>query len=357
MIPVTKTFLPNQDEYQSFLKSSWDKAWLTNRGNLVTSLESKLKTYLEVNSIIAMTNGTLPIQIAIKALELKGEIITTPFSYIATTSCIIWEGCKPVFVDIDPDYLTVDESKIESKITEQTSAILVTHVFGNPCNIEEIQRIAKEHNLKVIFDAAHCFGVKYNGESVFNFGDISTCSFHATKLFHTGEGGALFCNLPELYEKMFYHHNFGHNGPEAFQGEGTNAKMSELQGAMGHTILPYMDEIIDARKQMVEKYEEDLNFIGYRSMVLRKNTHWNYSYYPIIFDSDDKLSHVLEVLNKKEIYPRRYFSPSLNTIEHVKGEQMPISEAISSRVICLPLYFELKEKDIQLICETINSEV
>src|SRR5690606_1654385 len=191
MINVTKTFLPPQEEYNAILKRSWDKNWITNRGLLVQELEDELKDYLGVSNIIAMTNGTLPLQIAIKALGLKGDIITTPFSYVATTSSIVWEGCNPVFVDIHPEYLTIDETKIEAAITPKTTAILATHVFGNPCEVEAIDVIAKKHNLKVIYDAAHCFGVTYKGESLFNYGDVSTCSFHATKLFHTGEGGAL----------------------------------------------------------------------------------------------------------------------------------------------------------------------
>jgi len=233
MIKVTQAFLPDQSEYQAILKSSWDQHWITNRGPLVLELEEKLLSYLDANQIILTTNGTLPLQIALKVLGNQGEIITTPFSYIATTSSILWENCRPVFVDINPDYLTIDETKIEAAITDKTTAILVTHVFGNPCDVEAIDKIANKHNLKVIYDAAHCFGVTYKNESIFNFGDVSTCSFHATKLFHTGEGGALFFTDKALYEPLFYSHNFGHNGPHDFSGVGLNAKMSELQGAMG----------------------------------------------------------------------------------------------------------------------------
>ena len=197
MINVTKTFLPPFEEYNAILKRAWDNNWITNRGELVKELEEKLKDYLSVENIILTTNGTLPLQIAIKTLNLSGEIITTPFSYVATTAVIVWENCTPVFVDIDPEYLTIDETKIEAAITDKTCAILATHVFGNPCNIEVIDSIAKRHGLKVIYDAAHCFGVKYKGESIFNYGDVSTCSFHATKLFHTGEGGAMFANDDE----------------------------------------------------------------------------------------------------------------------------------------------------------------
>ena len=228
MINVTKTFLPPQEQYQAILKEAWDAGWMTNRGVLVKRLEEQLKQYLNVPNIIATTNGTLPLQIAIKALGLTGEIITTPFSYVATTSSIVWEGCTPVYVDIHPDYLTIDETKIEAAITPNITAIIATHVFGNPCAVEEIEVIAKKHKLKVIYDAAHCFGVTYKGKSIFEYGDISTCSFHATKLFHTGEGGALFTNNLELQEKLFSYHNFGHDGPYHFKSIGIKSSITSF---------------------------------------------------------------------------------------------------------------------------------
>ena len=292
MIKVTKTFLPNQSEFQAILQSSWDQHWITNRGPLVLELEEKLLTYLNANQIILTTNGTLPLQIALKVLGNQGEIITTPFSYIATTSAILWENCTPVFVDIHPNYLTIDETKIEAAITEKTTAILVTHVFGNPCNVEAIQTIALKHNLKVIYDAAHCFGVTYNNESIFNFGDVSTCSFHATKLFHTGEGGALFSSDKKVQDQLFYSHNFGHNGPHDFFGVGTNAKMSELQAALGLAVFPYMNKILSQRKTIVDFYNNNIDFSKVRTILIRENTKWNYSYYPIIFESEEKLLEV-----------------------------------------------------------------
>ena len=260
MIPVTKTFLPPQEEYNSYVKRAWDKVWLTNRGELTLELEDKLKNLLNVSNLIITNNGTIPIQIALKLFGEGGEIITTPFSYVATSAAIVWENCKPVFVDINPDYLTIDETKIEAAITPKTTAILATHVFGNPCDVIAIENIAKKHNLKVIYDAAHCFGVKFNNQSVFNFGDVSTCSFHATKLFHTGEGGAMFCNDAAVFHQLYYSHNFGHNGPLAFHGLGINAKISELQSAMGLAVLPYMDYIISERKKVVNYYNNNLNF-------------------------------------------------------------------------------------------------
>ncbi len=345
MINVTKTFLPPQDEYNAILKRAWDAGWITNRGALVLELEEKLKAYLQVPNILSTTNGTLPLQIAIKALGLTGEIITTPFSYVATTSSIVWEGCTPVFVDIHPEYLTIDETKIEAAITQKTSAILATHVFGNPCDVEAIEKIAKKHNLKVIYDAAHCFGVTYKGKSIFDYGDISTCSFHATKVFHTGEGGAVFTNNNELLDKLFYHHNFGHKGPLEFYGLGINAKMSELQAAMGLAVFPYIDDILTERKRVVEIYTEELN--EFQHLKLREETQWNYAYFPILFDSEEQLIRVSRALNEKEIFPRRYFYPSLDELPYVHDTTCHISKSISKRILCLPLFYKL-DINIQL---------
>ncbi len=354
MINVTKTFLPPQKEYNAILKRAWDKNWITNRGFLVQELETSLKKYLGVKHIIATTNGTLPLQIAIKALKLKGEIITTPFSYVASTAAIVWEGCTPVFVDIHPDYLTIDETKIEAAITSKTSAILATHVFGNPCNVEVIEAIAKKHHLKVIYDAAHCFGVTYKGKSIFAYGDVSTCSFHATKLFHTGEGGAMFANDEVLQQQLFYSHNFGHKSQVSFQGLGINAKMSELQAAMGLAVLPYLDNILAERKKVVDFYNANLDFSKIKTLKIRENTDWNYSYYPVIFESEKQLLKAKMALNAQDIYPRRYFYPSLNTINYAKGQTMPISESIASSILSLPLYVGLAKNELDLICSLIN---
>ncbi|WP_370479346.1 DegT/DnrJ/EryC1/StrS family aminotransferase [Tamlana flava] len=355
MINVTRTFLPPQDEYNAVLKRAWDTNWLTNRGVLVAQLETELKAYLGVSNIIAMTNGTLPLQIAIKALGLTGEIITTPFSYVATTSSIIWEGCMPVFVDIHPEYLTIDETKIEAAITPKTTAILATHVFGNPCDVEAIEAIAKKYHLKVIYDAAHCFGVTYKGLSIFNYGDVSTCSFHATKLFHTGEGGALFCNNKEWYDTFFYHHNFGHDGPLKFHGLGINAKMSEMQAAMGLALFPYLETIFIERKKVVNYYVNKLKGLNISLLKIRAQTDWNYGYFPVIFKSETELLFVEKVLNAKQIFPRRYFYPSLNTLPYMDKKEMPVSETVASRILCMPLYVGLDESELNTIIEIIKS--
>jgi dTDP-4-amino-4,6-dideoxygalactose transaminase len=357
MINVTKTFLPPINEYNMVIQRAWDNQWLTNRGQLVLELEENLKQFLNVSNIIATNNGTVPLQIALKLLGNQGEIITTPFSYVATTAAIVWENCTPVFVDIDPEYLTIDETKIEAAITSKTTAILATHVFGNPCNIEVIEMIAKKHNLAVIYDAAHSFGVKYNNKSIFDYGDISTCSFHATKLFHTGEGGAMFAKDIDLQNKLFYSHNFGHDGPLAFHGLGINGKMSELHAAMGLSVLPYMKTILDDRKRIVDFYNSNLDFSKIKSLKIRENTDWNYSYYTAIFDSEEQLLNVQEILNKNQIFPRRYFYPSLNTINYISEVAMPISESIASRILCLPLYVGLSIEELEKIITLINANL
>jgi dTDP-4-amino-4,6-dideoxygalactose transaminase len=357
MINVTQAFLPPIEEYQRQLQRAWDNKWLTNRGELLLELEGLLKDYLGIQNIIITTNGTIPLQIALKLLGNGGEIITTPFSYVATTSAIIWEHCTPVFVDIDQQYLTIDETKIEAAITPKTTAILATHVFGNPCHLEAIENIARKHDLKVIYDAAHAFGVSYKGKSVFNFGDISTTSFHATKLFHTGEGGAMFTNDPKLLHQLYYSHNFGHDGPLAFFGLGINGKTSELQAAMGLAILPYMEKILSSRKAIVEQYISQLNAKKLQLLKIRENTIWNYSYFPVIFENEAILLEVQRKLNAAHIFPRRYFYPSLNTIPYVGGESMPIAESIASRILCLPLYASLDRNDVDLISRLINEAI
>ncbi|WP_396151065.1 DegT/DnrJ/EryC1/StrS family aminotransferase [Flavobacterium sp.] len=357
MINVTKTFLPSIESYQSYLKRAWEKVWLTNRGELTLELENKIKKKYSTSNLIITNNGTIPLQIAIKLLGNQGEVITTPFSYIASTSAILWENCTPVFVDIHPEYLSIDETKIESAITPKTTAILATHVFGNPCHVEAIENIANKHNLAIIYDAAHCFGVTYDGTSIFNFGDVSTCSFHATKIFHTGEGGAMFCNDENLFQKLFYSHNFGHNGPLEFHGLGINAKISELQSAMGLAVFDELEFIFSERKKVVDFYLNNLVFTHISTMKIRENTQWNFSYFPVIFNSEEELLKVQNRLNESNIFPRRYFYPSLNSIDFVKGAAMPISESIASKILCLPLYVGLEKQDLEKIITIINTTV
>lgn len=356
MINVTKTFFPPIVEYQAQLQRIWDNKWLTNNGELYQELCQKLKDYLGVSYIIPMTNGTLPIQIALNSYGKCGEVITTPFSYVATTASIVWEHCTPVFVDIHPEYFTIDETKIEAAITDKTTAILATHVYGNPCNVEAIEAIAKKKNLKVIYDGAHCFGVTYKGQSVFNYGDVSTCSFHATKLFHTGEGGALFCQDETIRQEMWYRHNFGHDGPESFHGLGMNAKMSELQAAMGLTVLPYIDHIIAERKRVCDYYDAHLNFAQLQKLKIRQDTQWNYAYYPVVFQDEKDLLITKLQLEAKDIYPRRYFYPSLEALPYIESDHCMVANTVAERVLCLPLYTDLKEIDMDLIIEVLNGK-
>ena len=354
MINVTKTFLPDPEEYLQQLKRVWETGWVTNRGELVNELESKLTEFLSIDNILLVNNGTIALQLAIKALGLTGEIITTPFSYVATVSSIVWEGCVPVFVDIDPNYLTIDETKIQNAITEQTCAILATHVYGNPCAVKEIEKIAEQNNLYVIYDAAHCFGVKYQGQSLLKWGDISTLSFHATKLFHTGEGGAITSNRQEVNHRIFYMHNFGHNGPEGFFGLGINGKLSELNAAMGLAVLPYIPELIAHRKIIYHQYCDQLRHQDLSMINVRPDTEWNYCYFPVLLTSESQLLSVKKRLNEKNIFPRRYFYPSLNNLPYAKAaDSCPIAEDISRRVLCLPMFAGLEPESVRKISDCI----
>lgn len=353
MINVTKPFLPDIEEYITYLKGIWDRNWLTNNGPLVNELELKLKDYLKVDHMLYLSNGTIAIQIAIKALELQGEIITTPFSYVATTSSIVWEGCEPVFVDIDPNSLNINPALIEAAITDKTSAILATHVFGNPCDIDAIDKIAKKHNLKVIYDAAHCFGTKYKGKSVFEYGDIVTTSFHATKLYHTTEGGAVFSKDASLIKKMSYLRNFGHNGPESFAMVGINGKNSEFHAAMGLCNLRYIDSILKKRKEISLTYDKWLREAALQWPEINRYAEFNYAYYPVIFKSEAILIEVMKELEGHKVFPRRYFYPCLSTLNYVKPYDTPVSLDISKRILCLPSSNELTTEVIDMIARVV----
>ncbi|WP_075352591.1 DegT/DnrJ/EryC1/StrS family aminotransferase [Algoriphagus marinus] len=348
MIPVTKPFLPPKAEYDAYLHGIWERNWLTNNGPLVNELELKLKENLGIDQMLYVGNGTIALQIAIKALGLKGEIITTPFSYVATTSSIVWEGCTPVFVDILPDRLTIDPAMIEAAINPKTTAILATHIYGIPCEVARIQEIADKYGLKVIYDGAHAFGVKVNGKSIFEYGDISTCSFHATKLFHTIEGGAVFTKDPELLKRMSYLRNFGHDGPEKFNGVGVNGKNSEFHAAMGLSILPEMEEIKKKRKDQFQHYKKLLGGLKITYPETSNIENYNYSYFPILFSSEDQLLKSIKILQENGIGSRRYFYPGLNLLDYTSG-CCPVSDDTSSRVLCLPIYHTLsKEEQIMI---------
>ena len=338
--------------YISIMKRAWDKAWITNDGELLKELEEKLKKYLGVPNLLFTGNGTIAIQMALKALNISKEVITTPFSYVATTNSILWEGCTPVFVDIDPQTFCIDVSKIEAAITPNTQAILATHVYGIACDVEAIEGIAKQYNLKVIYDAAHAFGVLYKGKSLLGYGDISTCSFHATKLFHTVEGGCIIANDDVLDHQLMLYRQFGHVYDD-YTSVGINGKNSEFHAAMGLAILPEIDSIIDERKKITEHYDAAFGGLLQRPVMQNELT-YNYAYYPVVFKTEEQLLKVVESLKLNKINGRRYFYPSLNELPFLSYQPCPISEDISRRVLCLPLYVGLEELHIQIIIDCIS---
>lgn len=354
MIRVTKTFLPPIEEYTQYLSEIWGREWVTNHGPCVTELESKLKNYLQVKHLFLVNNGTIALQIAIKALDLKGEIITTPFSYVATTSSIAWENCIPIFADIDRATLCIDPTEVEKKITEKTSAILATHVYGNPCNVASLEKLALKYKLKIIYDAAHAFGVVHSKKSILQWGDVSTLSFHATKVFHTVEGGAIVTDNDETAHRIEYMRNFGHETPESFFGVGVNGKVSEFHAAMGLVNLKHFNSILAGRKQVCSVYDALLNNSELTRPYQPKGLKYNYAYYPVIFKSEEMATRIREKLNLINVFPRRYFYPSLNKLPYVKYEPTPVSEDICNRVLCLPLYVGLATTDINRICAVIN---
>lgn len=352
-INVTKSFLPPMSEYQAYLDIIWKNEQLTNQGPLLREFEEKMSTYLDVEHFQFVTNGTVALQLALNALDITdGEVITTPFSYVATTSAILWERCVPVFVDIDAKTLCIDASKIEAAITPKTKAILAVHVFGNPCDVETIEAIAKKHDIKVIYDGAHAFNVKHKGKSLLSYGDASMCSFHATKLFHTIEGGGIFVKDSDVNDKVYLAKKFGHESDDHYM-LGINGKASEFQAAMGLTNFGHIDEIIKDRKRVVERYNSHLAG-KFQLLELTPDTEYNYAYYPLVFKDEDTMHETVEKLNAQDIYPRRYFFPSLNTLPYIKeAHDCPISEDISQRIVCLPLYVGLEDEIIDKICEVL----
>lgn len=355
MIPVTKAYLPNKEKYQSYVDRIFQSGWLTNNGSLLQELERRLADYLGVKNIILVANGSFALQLAYKALALKGEVITTPFSFAATTSTLAWEGLKPVFADINPRTFNIDPAQIEAQITSKTSAIVPVHVFGNPCDVDAIQAIADKHKLKVVYDAAHAFGSEYKDQSVLNFGDISTLSFHSTKLFHTIEGGAVITNDDELAKKVRLMINFGISSPTAIESVGTNAKMNEFEAAMGLCVLDEIDTIRQRREDIWQVYTNELSNIV---ELQQWNEHGknNCAYAPILFESEEQLLRIEAKLKENDILPRRYFYPSLDTLAYLNSKQVcKHSRDIASRILCLPIYPTLKLDDVQKIINIMES--
>ena len=357
MINVTKTYLPDKEKYKKYVDQIYANGWVTNRGPLVRELERRLAEYLGVKNLVLVANGTVALEIAYRTLDIKDYVITTPFSFVATTSSLVTNGLKPVFADINPDTLNIDPQNIKNSITKNTSAIVPVHVFGNGCEIEEIGKIAKENELKLVYDAAHAFDVKYKGQSILNYGDISTLSFHATKLFHTIEGGALIINDDTLVEKARYLINFGIENQESIPELGTNAKMNEFEAAMGLCMLDEIDGVLEKRKVVFEHYKAALKGVV---TFQKQNIHSseNYGYFPIIFENEKQMERVQKALNSVDIYPRRYFYPSLNTLSYIEPKQdMPVSEDISSRILSLPIYSELSIREQSTIISAIEASL
>lgn len=352
MINVTKSFLPPLAEYVSLLEEVWKSNILTNRGPMALKLEKELANRARINNLLFVSNGTIALQIAIQALELRGEVITTPFSYVATTSAAMWENLDVVFVDIDEKTLCIDPKLIEKAITPKTSAIIATHVFGNPCDVEAIDEIAKKHNLKVIYDAAHAFDVEYDNKSILEYGNASTLSFHATKVFSTGEGGGVAMRDNTSFEKLKLLHSFGHIRDDHFIC-GINAKNSEIHAALGLTNLPYVQDQISKRKAVCDLYDELISSPKVKRPVLQSKSSRNYSYYPLIFSNEECLVRVKKALELQDISARRYFYPSLNKLPYVNDKHCPISEKISNSILCLPLYGDLPIEDIKRISKII----
>ena len=361
-IHVTKTFLPPIDEYFDKIKNIWKTNWITNNGPMHSELQDKLEKYLKVKRTTLFTNGHLALDIAIKSLGLTGEVITTPFTFASTTHAIVMNNLTPIFCDINMDDFTIDTSKIEELITEKTSAIIPVHVFGYPCNIKEIERIAKKYNLKVIYDAAHVFGVEIEGKGIGEFGDISMFSLHATKVYNSIEGGLLTYNNEDFIKKFDMYKNFGITGPESVEAVGLNAKMNEFQAAMGLVNLNYIDEQIGKRKDIVELYRRELSEIsGIYFLEDKENVRHNYSYFPIVIDekvTGINRNDIYEKLKEYNIFTRKYFYPLVTEFDCYKGkfndDNLHNAKYIAERVLTIPIYGELTKEEAFLIVQAIR---
>lgn len=356
-VQVTEAFLPPLEEYVDYLKSIWERNLLTNQGPLVEELERKIQAYHQIDMPVhCVTNGGLGLQIILKALGVTGEVIATPFSYVATASCPLWEGCSVKFADIEHDYLTIDPVAVEAAIGPDTEAIMATHVFGNPCDCKALEAIASKHGLALIFDAAHAFGVRYKGKSILEYGDASMVSLHATKLLHAVEGGFVVARDPAVAEKVEWMRRFGHTNHDGFHGVGINAKMSELHAAMGLCNLKHTEEILNNRKDVCRAYDEALSSLEYIfKFPIREMTDWNYSYYPVIFDTEISLLSAIERLNAADIFPRRYFYPNLSSCFCDDPEFCPVTEYVSDRILCLPISAQMNGDVVEKIVSILSN--
>lgn len=353
MINVTKSYLPNINKYKKYVEQIYKSNTLTNNGPLTKELTIKLQEFLDVKNLLLVSNGTLALQIAYKVMGLSNSVITTPFSFIASVSSLVWENLNPKFVDINREDFNISITELEENIIKHNpSAIVPVHVFGNSCRIKEIDEIAKKHNIKVIYDASHTFGVKYQNEPILKFGDVSTISFHATKLFHTAEGGALVIKDDDKFEEAKQMINFGYE-TGVINKLGINAKMNEFSAALGLCVLDDMNLIYERRKEIWSNYYRKLR----DSFDFQKRTPGstnNYSYFPVLFKNEKDLLKAQGALNKKNIYPRRYFHPSLDTLDFIKHSQIcKASRDIASRILCLPIFFDLQKNDQEIIIDTL----
>lgn len=360
-ILVTRSSMPSIEDYIEEIRSIWDSHWLTNMGPKHKELQRQLIEYMDVENVELLTNGHMAIELSLQAMNLQGEVITTPFTFASTTHAIVRNGLEPVFCDIDPVTYTIDVTKLERLITNRTCAIVPVHVYGNICNIEEIERLAHKYELKVLYDAAHTFGETYKGKGIGNFGDASCFSFHATKVFNTIEGGAVCYKDPELGRKLYELKNFGIHGPEEVDAVGANAKMNEFCAAMGLCNLRHLDEEIEKRQLVVERYREHLSDVdGIQLNTIQKDVKSNYAYFPVVFD--EKLfgasrNEVFDALAVHGIGARKYFYPLTNTFEcfHKKYnvDETPVARHIAKRVLTLPLYADLPLEIVDKICDII----
>lgn len=358
-INVTKAEQPDRQKYHEYVDNILDSGWLTNRGQYVCELENQLSQYLGVKQVILVSNATLGIQIAAKALQLNGEVISTPFTFIATGSAVVWEGLDIKFADIDAHTFNISVPEIEKKITENTSAIMPVHVYGSPCDVEGIDQLANKYNLKVIYDAAHAFGVRHGGRSLLDYGDVSVVSFHATKLFHTIEGGAIITDDFALGKKVRDIINFGITGPESITCLGINAKMNEFEAAMGLCLLEKMSLVIAKRKALSEIYDHKLNGLVVKQKWAPDSDN-NYSYYPVLLQSESQVLKAQQRLNSINVFPRRYFFPTIDTLDFINVSQQqiaPIAFDISRRILCLPIYTELEPDQAAVIGDTLASVI
>ena len=364
MITVTQPYLPPLEEFTPYLQQIWNNKWLTNNGPFHQQFEKELCNYLDVPFISVFANGTLALLTALQSLDIKGEVITTPFSFVATAHSLLWNGITPVFVDIEAGTFNLDPQKIEAAITPNTTAIMPVHVYGNPCNHEAIKHIADNHNLKLIYDAAHTFGVKQEGVSIVNYGDVSIVSFHATKVFNTFEGGAIICHSKEMKQRIDDLKNFGFRDEVTVIGPGINAKMNEVQAAFGLLQLKYVDGLIAKRKVIAETYRSALREIaGITFLEDTETITHNYSYFPIIISDDYKKTRdeVYDLLKMNGVYARRYFYPLIshfppyNHLDSSSPENLPVAEKVAKQVLCLPIYPDLELHDVLKIVSYLEN--